>query len=168
MKFRSAALHDLPQLKAMYRDIVLEMERRQIRIWDDIYPCEFLEEDIHSDRLYVLADGDVIVSAFALCGSNEGAQAVSWIDGAAKAKYIDRLGVRATCSGKGIGGLMLAKAMETAKAQGAEYLRLFVVDSNLPAIRLYEKHGFCRAGGVYHEVIDEDLTLHEFGYEKAL
>ena len=33
------------------------------------------------------------------------------------------------------------------------------------AIRLYEKNGFVRAGGVYREVIDERLTLCEYGYE---
>ena len=32
-------------------------------------------------------------------------------------------------------------------------------------IRLYEKNGFVRAGGVYREVIDERLTLCEYGYE---
>ena len=30
---------------------------------------------------------------------------------------------------------------------------------------MYEKNGFVRAGGVYREVIDERLTLCEYGYE---
>jgi ribosomal protein S18 acetylase RimI-like enzyme len=63
---------------------------------------------------------------------------------------------------------MLAKAREVAKTLGAEYLRLFVVDINEPAIRLYTKNGFTKAMGVYDEVIDDDLVLHEYGYEIPL
>lgn len=49
---------------------------------------------------------------------------------------------------------------------GAEYLRLFVVDINEPAINLYVKNGFKKAEGVYDEVIDDDLVLHEYGFER--
>lgn len=63
--------------------------------------------------------------------------------------------------------MMLTKARETAKTQGADSLRLFVVDINTPAINLY-KNGFTRASGIYDEVIDEEITLHEFGYEVKL
>ncbi|MGN0478235.1 MAG: hypothetical protein ACI4GO_02260 [Hominenteromicrobium sp.] len=63
---------------------------------------------------------------------------------------------------------MLTKAREAAKAGGAAYLRLFVVDVNKPAIRLYEKNEFVRADGDYDEVIEDDLILHEFGYELEL
>lgn len=65
MKFRLSTLSDLPQLKKVYRDIVQDMNAKDIRIWDDIYPCEFLEEDIRKNQLYVLTDKDEIVSAFA-------------------------------------------------------------------------------------------------------
>lgn len=59
---------------------------------------------------------------------------------------------------------MLDKAKEVAKTFGAEYLRLFVVDVNIPATQLYEKNGFLKADGVY----DEAFVLHEFGYEIKL
>lgn len=49
--------------------------------------------------------------------------------------------------------------------KGAEYLRLFVVDINQPAIKLYMKNGFKRANGIYDEQIDEEIVLHEFGFE---
>ena len=68
----------------------------------------------------------------------------------------------------GIGSYMLEKAKETAKSLGAEYLRLFAVDINEPAIQLYIKNGFTRVNGVYDEVIDDDLILHEYGFEAAL
>ena len=68
----------------------------------------------------------------------------------------------------GIGSLMLEKAKEVAKNLGAEYLRLFVADINEPAIQLYIKNGFTKGIGVYNEVIDDDLILHEYGFETVL
>lgn len=168
MDFRLAVMQDLPQLKSVYKDIIQKMNREQIQIWDDIYPCEFFNEDTRNNRLYVLLNKDDIVSAFVLCDTNSGEKSVEWQDNQCKALYLDRLGVNVNYSRMGIGSLMLEKAKETAKNSGAEYLRLFVVDINEPAIRLYIKNGFIRATGVYDEVIDDDLILHEYGFEVVL
>jgi ribosomal protein S18 acetylase RimI-like enzyme len=168
MDFRLAVIQDLPRIKAIYKDIIQNMNDNQIEIWDDIYPCEFFEKDIKNKQLYVLYDNIEIVSAFVLCSTNSGEKSMNWKDNAGKALYIDRLGRNVNYSGKGIGSYMLTKARETAKSLGAEYLRLFVVDINEPAIRLYTKNGFTKATGVYDEVIDDDLVLHEYGYEILL
>lgn len=165
MDFRPAGMRDLVQLKIMYRQIVQDMNAQGIRIWDEIYPCEFLEEDIKMNRLYVLLDGDRIVSAFALSATNSGENAVRWQDDRAKALYIDRLGVDTAYSKRGIGSFMLARAKEITRAAGAEYLRLFVVDINKPAIRLYRRNGFAKADGVYEETFSDGFALHEYGYE---
>lgn len=165
MDFRPAGMRDLVQLKIMYRQIVQDMNAQGIQIWDEIYPCEFLEEDIKMNRLYVLLDGDRIVSAFALSETNSGESTVQWMDNRAKALYIDRLGVDTAYSKQGIGSFMLASAKEITKAAGAEYLRLFVVDINKPAIRLYRRNGFAKADGVYEETFSDGFALHEYGYE---
>lgn len=70
--------------------------------------------------------------------------------------------------GKGAGRAAIREAMRCAKERQADVLRLFAVDSNTPAIRLYEKNGFIQAKGIYHEVIDDTLTLHELGFEKVI
>ena len=168
MNFRSAVMQDLPRLKTMYQQIVKNMEKRGIFIWDDIYPSDFFAEDIEKQRLYVLTDHEEIISAFALCDTNAGEKAIQWKEPNAKALYIDRLGVDTQYSRKGIGSLMLAKAKEIAKAAGAEYIRFFVVDINEPAIRLYIKTGFLKAIGIYDEVFDDGFVLHEYGYEAKL
>ena len=168
MEFRLATMSDLEQLKSVYKEIIENMNNNQIQIWDEIYPCEFFEEDIKNSQLYVMIENDEIVSAFALCNSNSGEDAVKWKECNASALYIDRLGVNVKYLRKGIGNLMLARAGEVAKSKGASYLRLFVVDINKPAISLYEKNGFVKASGIYDEVIDDDLILHEFGYELAI
>ena len=165
MNFRSAVMQDLPRLKTMYQRIVKNMEKQGIFIWDDIYPSDFFAEDIEKQRLYVLTDHEEIISAFALCDTNAGEKAVQWQENSAKALYIDRLGVNVQYAKRGIGSFMLAKAKAAAKASGAKYLRLFVVDVNEPAIKLYIKNGFIKAGGAFNEVFDDGFTLHEYGYE---
>lgn len=59
-------------------------------------------------------------------------------------------------------------AKKVAKDLKAEYLRLFVVDINKPAINFYEKNGFVKASGVYYEVFDDGFELCEIGYEIKL
>ena len=165
MYLRLANVDDLPQLKSVYEKIIDHMNKNNIQIWDDIYPCEFFDEDIKNNRLYVLEENNEIVSAFALCHSHAGAAYVTWENKNGKALYIDRFGVNVNYSRKGIGSVMLHEAIALARAKGANYLRLFVVDLNKPAINLYLKNGFKQVDGIYEEIIDDNLVLHEFGFE---
>ena len=168
MDFRQAVMQDLPQLKDMYKRNIKNMNEQNIQIWDDIYPCEFFEDDIKNNQLYILLNNGEIVSAFVLSDTNSGETAVEWNDNHAKAVYIDRLGVNIKYLKKGLGSLMLDKAKEIAKTLNAEYLRLFVVDINIPAIQLYTKKEFVKVNGVYNEIFDDGFVLHEHGYEIKL
>lgn len=168
MEFRQAVIGDLPQIKCMYKAVISKMNENKIEIWDEIYPCEFFIDDIKQNRLYLMVDGEVTVAAFALSAENAASSSLHWQNDNAKAVYLDRLGVNVNCSRQGVGNRMLTEAKKTARDLGAEYLRLFVVDINEPAIRLYEKNGFARVDGIHDEVVDDDLILHEYGYEIKL
>jgi len=41
MNLRLANLNDLFKLRAVYENIIDNMNRNNIPIWDEIYPCEF-------------------------------------------------------------------------------------------------------------------------------
>ncbi len=168
MDFRLATMQDLPLLQETYREIIREMYKNHLPIWDDIYPCEFFKADIGRQQLYLLEEQRKIVSAFALCSSHPGGSSIAWENPCGKPLYMDRFGVNPQYARQGLGGAMLEQAKETAKSLGAEYLRLFVVDFNIPAARLYVKSGFRQAEGVFHEVIDETCSFHEYGYETRL
>lgn len=168
MDFRLALIEDLPQIKGIYMKIVQNMINSQIAIWDDIYPCDYFQDDIDKGVLYLLLDQGEIVSAFALCDKNKGEKEVRWSDNESKALYLDRFGVNVEYLHKGIGVLTFERAKETAKTLGASFLRLFVVDINKPAINLYVKFGFIKADGVYDEVFDDGFVLHQYGYEIKL
>lgn len=165
MDFRLAVMEDLPQLKDMYKKIIKNMNNNNIDIWDEIYPCEFLSDDIKNNSLYILAENNEIVSAFVLSDSSKGDKCVKWESTQDKTLYIDRLGVNINYLRKGMGSIMLKKAIALARNKEAKYLRLFVVDINKPAINFYIKNGFKKADGIYDEIIDEDFILHEFGFE---
>ena len=168
MNVRLAHMDDLPQLKAVYKRIITHMNENDIRIWDEIYPCEFFADDIEEKRLYVLTDRNKILSAFALCDSSEGEKHVKWETQDGRALYLDRFGVNTEYLRNGIGSAALEKAATLAKEMGAEYLRLFVVDINIPAMKLYQKYGFKKADGIYHEVIDHYFVLDELGFERKV
>ncbi|GKU24465.1 hypothetical protein CFOLD11_12910 [Clostridium folliculivorans] len=166
MDFRLADINDLPKLKAVYRNIIDNMNRNNIQIWDEIYPCEFFRDDIENNRLYILVeDNDDIVAAFALCESNAGESYVKWGNTHEKALYIDLFGVNVDYSRRGIGSIMLNHAITLTKQKKAKYLRLFVVDINKPAINVYLKNGFKRVYGIYEEKIDDNIILREYGFE---
>lgn len=164
MDFRLAEESDLPQLKTMYQKIIDNMNKNGIRIWDEIYPCEFFQADIEDKTLYLLLEENEIVAAFVLCESNNGEDHLKWKSINGKALYIDRLGVNVNYLRQGIGGVMLKNAMKLAKRKDAESLRLFVVDINKPAINLYLKNGFKRVDGIHEEKFD-DFVLREYGFE---
>ena len=164
MNFRLAERKDLPKIKRVFKKIVDHMYKNNIPIWDDIFPCDFFEEDIETRHLYLLEDGETVVAALALYDSNEGESYIRWQDTKEKALYINRFGVNVDYLRQGIGGVMLKYAMEVAKQKGVGSLRLFVVEINKPAINLYVKHGFKQAEGVYEEHI-EDYILREYGFE---
>ena len=168
MELRLANKSDLPQIKSMYRKLIDHMNQNNIAIWDEIYPCEFFQNDIKNNSLYLLTAENDIAAAFALCESNGGAADLEWKNRNGTAMYIDRLGVNVNFLRQGVGGAALKSAMELAKQKNASCLRLFVVDRNKPAIRLYEKTGFQRAGGIYEEKIADDFVLREYGFEIEL
>lgn len=165
LTLRQASMEDLPQVKNMYQEIALDMKCRGLEIWDDVYPCQFLQEDIAKHQLYILHTQQDIISAFVLCPSNSGEKSVTWLEPGASACYLDRFGVNVHYTRQGVGNLTLSKARELARDLHVDYMRLFVVAENVPAIRLYEKNSFLRADGSYDEVVDSDLTLHQYGYE---
>lgn len=169
MEFRSAGEGDLTGLRALYGRIVAAMTESGLEVWDEAYPAGILAEDIEKKRLYLTEnDRGEPAAAFALCPESAGERFVNWERDGERAVWLERLGVDPAAARCGLGGWTVEKAAALARAQGAETLRLFAAEQNLPAIRFYEKCGFRRAEGVYGEDIGGGCVLREFGFEKRL
>ncbi len=167
MNLRLATEKDLPEISRLFSAITKKLDSENICIWDEIYPDCAFPDDIKRKSLFVLGEDEKLVSAFALCEPMEDEGSIVWENPEAKGVYLFRFGVAPDCLKKGIGAYMLREAEKIAKERGGEYLRLLVVDYNIPAIKFYEKNGYIKAGGFY--VKDQDgLILKEYGYEKRL
>lgn len=168
MEIRLTQMSDLTQLKSVFRDITEEMTRVCGKIWNDYYPCELFEDDIKRNEIYVLMDNDIVAAAIVLCRTNPAEEYIEWEKADCPVLYVERLGVNVNYQHRGIAQKMLGFAESVAREINAEYLRLFVVDRNFPAIRLYEKCGFKKGGGIYEEYIDEGIIYNEYGMEKRM
>lgn len=157
---------DLPQLESMYNQIVKVMNNNGIHIWNNYYPFEEFEGDIDGKRLHLTLDNNTIVAAYAVFESIKGFENFKWDDVNAKAIYIGRLGVNVDYLRQGMGSKILSQAHDFAKNVGCEYLRLTVVEDNLPAIKLYLKNGYKQVVGTYDEFSESlNKTIHEVGFE---
>lgn len=166
MECRLANKTDLPQLKTMFEDVVKNMHSQGITIWNEYYPYEEFEYDIDDKQLYLLMDNNVIVAAFVLYKYNNNLSCFNWQDVDADAMLLNRLGVNVNYLRRGIASKVLEEAKKISRKHNAEYIRLTVVDSNIPAINLYKKFGFVQVEGIYEEKISErNITLYEYGFE---
>ncbi len=171
MNLRLAEKTDLEKLKTMYSNIAKNLLENQIYIyWSEWYPyADFEEFDIENQNLYVLEDSSEIVGAFCLSHNHENADKVSWNHQTNNACYLSKLGVDIAHLKQGIGKTLITHASNLAKNRGAETLRLFVVDENTPALRLYKKCGFKNAIGTLQEYLDfHAVTLTELPFDLKL
>jgi ribosomal protein S18 acetylase RimI-like enzyme len=60
--------------------------------------------------------------------------------------YLVQMWVHPSMRGRGAGDALVTRVIEWARAIGARALRLWVVEDNVAAIRLYERHGFIDSG----------------------
>ncbi len=74
---------------------------------------------------------------------------------------ITNVAVRPDCQGQGVGSLLVEALFHAAARRGIREITLEVRAGNVHAIRLYEKHGFCREGRRknYYEKPREDALI---------
>lgn len=166
MNLRPAEQSDLPQLQIVYSEIIKEMIRSGVKLWNEFYPYEEFPGDIAAKRLWLLCDKETIAAAFALDSFTDTGD-VLWQKPECPSAVLMRLGVNPVYQHTGVGAECLEFAKGMARERGCGYLRLFVVDFNKPAEQFYLKCGFIRANGVHTEKI-YGLTLTEYGYEIEL
>ena len=134
---RPGAVADLPVVWALYRE-AFPIGRRPQETWERW-----------------LADGEVVVAEY------EDA-VVAFVHVEAGARWITHVGVAEDARGLGVGGYLFSHALEDywLDHPGQE-LRLTVIPSNTPAIRLYRRLGF--APWLLLEVYELELGPHPKG-----
>ena len=166
MRLRLAQDYDLDRINSMFKELISDMHRRDVTIWNDYYPFFMFQEDIQKERMYLLENDEDIVSVFVLAKDNNGEASIEWNETTKNVFYLDRFAVNVKYLQKGYGAMSLRLAEGEAKRLGAKYMRLFVVPSNVPAIKLYEKCNYQIRKGLY--ILEDDNTITMYGYEKEL
>lgn len=167
LKTRLATVDDLDQILNLIKLTIAKLTEDKITIWDEVYPAQFIPEEISQNRLYVSFLDDVLISCFALNHQNRGSDKVMWPTQSDKAIYLDKFCVHPLYQNKGFGRKVIDSALQISDELGFEVLRLFVVDFNTPALNFYDKLHFSKANGLFYDQIEE-RHLTEIGYEKHI
>lgn len=111
-----------------------------------VYPSkDTVIECVDKGTMYITIENNEVLGAFKLNEDPEGDyDSAKWSKRLNTGEYlvIHTLAVDPKAQGKGIAKAMLKKAIEIAKTQGYKAIRLDIVPTNTPAIKLYESVGF--------------------------
>lgn len=120
------------------------------------YPTrENAAEYLAADGLYIAWADGAAVGSIALTASPSAEEDQP---GEGGILYVHMVAVHPNHLRRGVASAMLDLITEEASRRGAAALQLYVWESNVPAIRIYEKNGFIQIGR-------EDIGLKEFGLE---
>lgn len=175
LNIRLAEKNEYELVRGFYHSLISEMKASNAKYmpgWEiDIYPApEYLRNSIDKNELYIgELDGQMVCSMIMNHDSNEGYQRFDWPTLAMpdEITVIHALGVHPNFAGKGYAGDMVRKAISAARDNNQRVIRLDVLRGNLPAEKLYEKHGFIKCATIQMFYEDTGWTDYEL-YELAL
>ena len=143
---------DLETVKRYYINVIEntpEIETYARWVYGKHPTDEGLRSYIENGEMYMLTDQDTVVGMVAIV-MHQGLdyEAVPWAEklGNDQVATLHLLAVRPEHRGRAIGNTILELASELAKQNGKRAMRLDVLESNLPAQRMYEKAGYVYRG----------------------
>lgn len=143
---------DIEIVGAFYEETVRVMSETNTNypLWHSDYPCtQSVKEATASGTQYFCTLNGKICGAFVINNEPGGAyEKGDWKADLNLGEYliIHTLAVDQKMKGCGIGSRMVQYCIDHAVLGGYKAVRVDVVPTNIPAIRLYEKHGFTFAG----------------------
>lgn len=151
MNLQQASLTDYESVLSFYDDVMARTPKigRYARWHKGKHPTAAgIEAYIREGSLYLYRERDVILGAMAVTMyQGEDYKAIEWSGDVAddEVAVIHILAVNPDRQGTGIGSMMIREAIQLAHNGGMKAIRLDVLASNTPAIRLYARLGFaCR------------------------
>jgi ribosomal protein S18 acetylase RimI-like enzyme len=144
--------HDLETVKKHYIKVIdhtPEIEKYARWVYGKHPTDEGLRSYIENGEMYLLMDRDIVAGMVAVVMHQEpDYEAVPWAE-KLENDQVATLHILAVCPeyrGRALGNTILKLAGELAKQQGRKAMRLDVLESNLPAQRMYEKAGYVYRG----------------------
>jgi len=138
------------QNDAEYKEAAVLFKEYAVWLGIDLGFQHFEEELENLKLMYNAADGGIILckeqNAFIGC--------VAIRRNAVNSAELKRMYVQPEQQHKGIGKILLEKAIALAKERKYEFIRLDTLNHMTPAINLYKKYGFYEIPAYYHNPID--------------
>ena len=151
MNFRLATENDLEEICSLIKEAIIEMEKKKIFQWDEIYPSrdDFLK-DIKTSTLFIgeiqFEDTKRICVVYALnklCDEEYKKAKWKW---EGDYRVIHRLCVHPDFQNRGIAKETIKHIEKEVKSIGVNCLRLDVFSKNPISLRLYQKQHFYKTG----------------------
>jgi ribosomal protein S18 acetylase RimI-like enzyme len=134
------------------RDAVLSLYAACTKLpgctWSEEYPArESFDTDLEHGWLYCLKEDSAVIAAVSLGDFGElGDTDIPWGDAIQRPCELARIGVLPSRGGMGVGTLVLSHAIQTARKQGFDGIRLLVSPGNFHAVAMYRRAGFSTVG----------------------
>lgn len=143
-RIRLAKREDYPQVMELLHLVRMDMEIRNLSIWDDEYPSSSLiEEDILEQRAKVAVIDKKVIGYFVEEDQETGFGEVVFKK---NVLAFSRFMVHPHFQREGIGKKMIEVIQEDALSKQMEGIGILVHPINKPALRFYEKNGFVCQG----------------------
>ena len=150
MELKRAREADREELNALYRETTERMEADGLTQWHwGEYPSEeMIAEAISAGQMYLRREAGEIVAAVVIdMQMDEAYRDVDWSWGTQPGQF-RALAVRPDQQSTGLGAIVLDDVMKILRESGCDSVRCNTDPENRRAVRLYEKLGFRRCGGV--------------------
>ncbi len=140
VEFRPARPEELEAVLSLYR----EARAGEFCVWDDEYPTRReAEGDLAAGCLYVLTEEAEVIGVLSVIPERELDGLAEWRFSGEDTRELGRITVSSRHHGKGYAGYMVRQIAERLQRQGVKALHISAAVCNLPALRTYEKLGFC-------------------------
>lgn len=148
IKFMLAKEEDIDKVFDVFKKATAEMNRNNIKQWDELYPMkEDIEDDINKKQLYMGIAEEKIVCVYVVNKECDDEYVNGdWTYRDSSFKVIHRLCVNPESQNKGIGTFTVNHIENELKKGGIETVRLDVFSLNPAALRMYEKLGYKKVG----------------------
>lgn len=169
MDIRIAKSPDLDQICEFYQQVCLDQKSDEYSPdWHwGVYPSRAgLKQQIKNATVIIATDNDKVISAGVLTkGEDPNYQHIDWNHD--DVTVLHMFAVAKTSRGKGLAQKMLAAFDDFAKNTGYKAIHLDVMKGNVPAEKLYRKHGyqFVQEATIHYE---DDGDTQAMMYQKEL
>lgn len=143
-----ATKEDRKEILELYRIVIEEVNKTNVKLgWDlDVYPNKsFVDESIEKGQLYILRmNGKIVSTAVVNHKTNPEYDDIDWEIKEPKEKIatIHALAVAPDRRNREISYQMLKDIEDMCRANGDAAIHLDVIDTNIPAYKLYTRNGY--------------------------